>query len=160
MQQSPQSSADINAVIDELSSFLLESGGTLSQVYGFEAQEMEAVYAHAYSLYNQARWKEALKIFNFLVVHDHLERRYHVGQAACLQMLKRYDEALKAYGMAHVMNVMDPVVALHIAECLIAQGKKEDALIALESVVAITEDNPKFAELASRARALADLLRH
>lgn len=157
MQQT-QADAKLAAVAQELAGFMLDDGGTLAQVYGLQDQELEAVYALGFNFYNQARWLDALKVFSFLVAHNHFERRYQVARAACLQMLKQYDEALKAYVIAHVMDITDPLVALHIAECLIAQGKREDALTALETVRAQTEDKPQFAELASRAAALAKLL--
>ncbi len=77
---------------------------------------------------------------------------------ACLQMLGRHDDALRAYLLAHVLDVSEPTVALHIAECLIALHRKDDARTALETVVALTEEDVAFAPIRSRAQALASLV--
>ncbi|THF57279.1 SycD/LcrH family type III secretion system chaperone [Pseudothauera rhizosphaerae] len=146
-------SGDIAEVVD-----FVADGGTLAQVLHIDAKEMEAVYAMAYGYYRQARWQEALKAFTFLVAHDQWEKRYLVGRAACLQMLKQYDAALKAYGLAYVLDATDVDVLLHMAECLIGQGKKEEALGLLESVGELAEGKPQFTGQALRAKAMAALL--
>jgi type III secretion system low calcium response chaperone LcrH/SycD len=153
-----RASEDINDLTREVADFLF-AGGTVAALYGLDADELEALYALAYNLYNQARWAQALKLFSFLTFHDHLERRFHLGRAACLQMLKQHEDALRAYGLAYVLDVLDPMVSLRIAECLIALRRKEDALTALETVVALTEAGSEFAPIRQRAVALATLIR-
>ncbi len=143
--------------IEEITDFLF-AGGTVADLYRIEARQLEAVYAHAFNLYGQARWNEALRIFSFLALQNHLERRFHIGKAACLQMLKRYEDALRAYGLAHVLDVSEPTVALHIAECCIALRRKEDARTALETVMVLADESPAFAPIRARAKALAALL--
>ncbi len=153
----PLPAPDIEDFAQEIADFVF-AGGSMSAVYGLDAKDLEAIYALAYNLYNQARWQEALQTFSFLTYQSHLERRFHVGRGACLQMLGRHDDALRAYLLAHVLDVSEPTVALHIAECLIALHRKDDARTALETVVALTEEDVAFAPIRSRAQALASLV--
>jgi type III secretion system low calcium response chaperone LcrH/SycD len=150
---------DINDLAQQVADFLF-AGGTVAALYGLSTKELEPMYALGYSLYNQARWTEALKVFSFLTYHSHLEQRFHVGRAACLQMLKQHEEALRAYGLAYLLDASDPSVSLHIAECLIALGKKEEARGVLENVAELTQGSTPFARIRKRAAALSALIGH
>src|ERR1700753_2618866 len=70
---------DINALAQEVEDFLF-AGGTVADMFGLKMEELEPVYAHGFSLYNQARWSEALQVFSFLTYHSHLEQRFHVAR--------------------------------------------------------------------------------
>ncbi len=148
---------DINDLAQEVADFLF-AGGTVGQIHGLDTEDLEAVYALGYNLYNQARWDEALRVFCFLSVEDHLDRRFHVARGGCLLMLRRYEEAFKAYGLAHVLDVSDPVVALQCAECLIALRRKDDARTALETVAVLARESEAFQPIRARAAALAALI--
>lgn len=148
---------DINDLAQEVADFLF-AGGTVADIYGIDTKEMEPLYALGHNLYNQARWTEALKVFSFLSYHNHFEQRFHVARGACQQMLKQYEEALGAYGAAYVLDASDPSVSLHIAECLIALGKKEEARGALENVAELTATDPSFKQIAQRGAALSVLI--
>lgn len=150
---------DVNALAQEIADFLF-GGGTLADIYGLDARQLEAAYAHGYSLYNQGRWAPALQVFSFLTCHDHLDRRYHIARAACLQMLKQHEEALRAYSLAQLLDVSDPAVGLHVAECLIALQRKADARTALETVAMLTGDEAAYAPIRARAAALSGLIGH
>ncbi|WP_129781738.1 SycD/LcrH family type III secretion system chaperone [Peristeroidobacter soli] len=154
-----QDTRDINDLLQEVADFMF-AGGTVADLYGLKPEELEPMYALGYSLYNQARWSEALKIFSFLTYHSHLEQRFHVGRGACLQMLKQHQAALNAYGLAYLLDASDPSVCLHIAECLIALGKKEDARGVLEAVADMTQGDAASAEVGKRGAALAALIGH
>jgi type III secretion system low calcium response chaperone LcrH/SycD len=148
---------DLNGFAQEVADFLF-AGGTVADMYGIDRKELEPLYALGHNLYNQARWSEALKVFSFLSYHSHLERRFHVARGACQQMLKNYEEALAAYGAAYVLDATDPSVSLHIAECLIGLGKKEEARGALENVAELTANQPSFAQIAKHGAALSALI--
>lgn len=150
---------DINDLAQEVADFLFQ-GGTVADIYGVEANDLEPVYALGFSLYNQARWSEALQVFSYLAYHSHLDQRFHVARGACLQMMKQFEEALRAYGPAYVLDASDPVVCLHIAECFIALRKKDEARSVLEAVAAMTEGNSVYEQIAKRGAALSALIGH
>ncbi len=145
--------------VQEIAELLL-AGGTPAGLYGLDAKDLEAAYALGYSLYNQARWTEAVQVFSFLTYQDPLDRRFHLGRAASLQMAGQHENALHAYGLAFVMDVLDPAVALRIAECQIALHRKDDARAALEGVVELTDDAPQHAAIRTHAQALMALIQH
>src|ERR1700743_1682980 len=75
--------ADGQDTAEVVARFLFEQGGRLADIHGATPRELEATYAFAYSLYTQARWREALRVFGFLVQEAHLDRRFHLGRAGC-----------------------------------------------------------------------------
>jgi len=157
MQTTPADAPGTGDFTEQLADFLF-AGGTVKDLYHFDEREMEAVYAHGYNLYNQAQWLEALKVFSFLSHNDHLERRFHVARAGCLQMLREYEAALRAYLAAHVLDATEPSVQLHMAECCIALGRRDEARIVLENTIAAAGTDPTHATTRRRAEALAALL--
>ncbi len=147
-----------NDQVEQIADLLL-AGGTLASLYHLDPKELDAAYALGYSLYSQARWIEAMKVFSFLCYHDPLDRRFHLARAASLQMVGQHENALQAYGLAFALDVLDPAVGLHIAECLIALHRKDDARAALEGVAELTEDAPQSASIRARAEALMALIK-
>lgn len=136
---------------------LLANGGTLGSVYNYDDTDYEVLYALGHSLYGQTRYEDAMRAFGFLVVHNHMEKRYMNAFAASLQMLKSYKEAIKYYSMASLMDMSDPLPTFHTAECMIALGYAPEAREALQFVVRQSEEQG-FAELQSRAQAMLDLM--
>ncbi|MDK2123488.1 SycD/LcrH family type III secretion system chaperone [Parachitinimonas caeni] len=147
--------------IERLASDLTELwsiGGTLKDVYGFTPEECEAVYTLGYNLYNQGKFLDALKAFGFLLMHDHLERRYYKSFASALQMLKRYEEAIKHYSIASMLDLSDPEPTFHTGECMVGIGMIEEAKEAFDLVVRQTEKKEAYAVMHEQAKALLALL--
>ena len=132
------------------------NGNTLGDVMGYEARDYESVYALGHNFYRQARYLDALKSFSFLVMHAPFERRFTNAQAACLQMLKQYENAIAFHSLSSVMDMSDPRPTFHTAECLIALGRMEEAIEALNIVIK-QSDAPEFAALKARAQGLLSL---
>ncbi len=135
---------------------LLE-GRTLAFIQGIGQDKVDALYAFAHSLYERERYEDARKVFTYLMALDHHETRYMGAVAACLQMLKRYDEAIEHYCLASVYDLGDPRPTFHTAECLLAQGRTDEARDALSMVLNDCRES-RHAVLKERAQALLDLL--
>jgi type III secretion system low calcium response chaperone LcrH/SycD len=136
---------------------LLLHGGTLGSVYDYNDQDYEVLYALGHSLYAQGRYLDAMKAFGFLVMHNHLERRFMNAFASSLQMIKSYEEAIKYYTMASVMDMTDPAPTFHTCECMIALGMVQEAREGLPMVIGQCTE-AKHGPLKERAQALLDLL--
>lgn len=136
---------------------LLANGGTLGSVYDYDDTDYEVLYALGHSLYSQARYQDAMRTFGFLVTHNHMEKRFMNAFAASLQMLKSYEEAIKYYSMASLMDMRDPLPTYHTAECMIALGYTAEAREALQFVVR-QSDEQGLSDLKVRAQAMLDLL--
>ncbi|HYC37691.1 MAG TPA: SycD/LcrH family type III secretion system chaperone [Usitatibacter sp.] len=137
---------------------LFAHGATLKDIHGYSDQEFDALYALGYNLYNQGKFGEALQAFGWLLMHDQLERKYYKAFGSCLQMLKRYEEAVRNYSMASILDLTDPEPTFHTAECMVALGMPKEAIEALEMVLLDTKDKPDYQVMNQRARAMIELL--
>lgn len=151
--------------VDELSedqiAKLLEDfifkGLSIRDIQGLTDEQMEAIYATAFTLYNGGRYEDAEKIFQCLCLFEHLGHRYWMGLGATRQMLKKYKEAIDAYSMAAVLDVRDPHAALQAAECHLAMGNIEAATSGLECAIQYAGANQA---VKARAEALLSFLAH
>lgn len=136
---------------------LFANGGTLGWIFDYEDADYEVLYALGHSMYAQARYSDALRVFGYLVTCNHMEKRFMNAFASTLQMLGGYKDAIKYYSLASVMDMSDPLPTFHTAECMNALGMRDEALEALGYVLR-QSTAPQYAELAQRARAMLELL--
>lgn len=137
---------------------LWKAGGTLAQALGLGDEECEALYAYGYTLYAQAKYEDAFKIFARLVTFDHMDSRYQMALASAMQMTRRYEAALQQYVIVTVMRVDDPAPVFHCAECLIALGRPEEARASLELVAETLCGAGRHDAIKARAEALLGTL--
>jgi len=137
---------------------LLAIGATLKDVKGFSDDQFDALYALGYNLYNQGKYAEAMSAFGFLLMHDQFERKYYKAFGSCQQMLKRYEEAIRNYSMASILDLRDPEPTFHTAECMLAMGLVTEATEALQMVVKQTETKPDYQAMNQRAKVILDAI--
>ena len=150
-QMSQTSDLDLVAVTEAMAG-MLQAGGTLGEAWGTTEAEREALYQVGYSLYGQGKYSEAFKVFSLLVIQNHLEPRYLFALGGACQMLERYTDALQHYMAATVALLDDPLPVFHVAECLIAMGRPEEAKESLELVLLLCKES--HGAVQSRATAL------
>ncbi len=138
-------------------SLIVAGADTFGSLFGYEDSDYEVLYALGHSLYSQARYEDAMRIFGFLVVNNQLEKRFFNAFASSLQMLERYTEAVQYYSMASLLDIEDPLPTFHTAECFLALSWKAEAKEALELVVE-QSDTPALAEVKTRAESMLELL--
>lgn len=136
---------------------LFANGSTLGSALNYDDMDYEALYALGHGLYSQCHYKEASRVFGYLVMHNHMEKRFMNAFASSLQMVERYQEAIKYYSLESVMDMRDPMPTFHTAECMIALGWRDEAREALGYVL-MQSTTPEYEELAQRAQAMLDLL--
>ncbi len=135
---------------------LIERGATLKQLKGVTNAELEAVYSLAFGYYRTGKFDEALKLFQFLVLFDHLNQKFWMGLGAVQQVLKDYQSAVTSYGYCSFLKLDNPKPQLHAAECFLAMGDKRNAASSLE---ALEEYCPKDTDVGREYRAKAAKLR-
>ena len=135
---------------------LIEKRATLKQLKGVSNEELEAVYSLAFGYYRTGKYEEAAKLFQFLVLFDHLNAKYWFGQGAVQQALKDYQNAVVSYGYCSFLKLDNPKPQLHAAECFLALGDKRNAASSLEALDAYC---PKDTEVGREYRAKAAKLR-
>ena len=146
---------DTKKLADSIES-LVKDGSTLKQLKGVSNDELEAVYSLAFSYYRTGKFDEALKLFQFLVLFDHLNAKYWFGQGATQQALKDYQSAVVSYGYCSFLKLDNPKPQLHAAECFLAMGDKRNAASSLEALDAYC---PKDTDVGREYRAKAAKLR-
>ena len=135
---------------------LVKDNATLKQVKGVTNGELEAVYSLAFGYYRTGKYDEALKLFQFLVLFDHLNAKFWFGLGATQQAIKDYQSAVASYGYCSFLNLENPKPQYHAAECFLAIGDKRNAASSLE---ALNEYCPNNTDVGREYRAKAAKLR-
>ncbi|AJC82201.1 SycD/LcrH family type III secretion system chaperone [Rhizobium etli] len=123
----------------------------LAAVIGITEGELEAVYALGHRFYSAGRYGEALSFFRFLCMHRYTDPRYWFGLGAASEMLGDSATAVRAYGLAALLNDEDPQIPLRAAKCLIKLDQPAAAISALESVLELSGEKPQHKALAQWA---------
>jgi type III secretion system low calcium response chaperone LcrH/SycD len=90
---------------------------------------MENFYKLASSLYDDGEYEKAKPIFGLLCLLDYTDYRFSMGVGACMQCLKRYEEAILSYIHSVLLNSDDPKAAFHGGECCLAVGNTQQAIL-------------------------------
>ena len=145
-----------SAKIAERMKAVMKDSATLKQLKGVTNEELEAVYSLAFGYYQTGKFEEALELFQFLVLFDHLNKKYCMGLGAVQQVLKAYQDAIVSYGYCSFLDLKNPKPQLHAAECYLALGDKKNAASA---IFALEEFCPKDTDIGREYRSKAAKLR-
>ncbi len=134
------------------------NGRTFRDFTQLTPESMEVIYMVAYNQYNAGKYDEAEKVFRLLAMLDHFQAKYWKGLAACREGLKKYEEALQAYGYLGIMDMYDPYPPFQAARCFVALGKAPEAEASLRAAVFNSADKPEHVNLHRQATGLLELL--
>ena len=134
----------------------VKDGATLKEVRGITNDELEAVYSLGFGYYNTGKFEDAQKLFEFLVLFDHLSTKYWFALGAVQQARKDYQKAIASYGYSSFLDLENPKPQYHAAECYLAMGDKGNAASA---IMALEEYCPKNTDIGREYRAKAAALR-
>ncbi|MBC6444825.1 MAG: SycD/LcrH family type III secretion system chaperone [Alphaproteobacteria bacterium GM202ARS2] len=129
-------------------------GATLATLRGVPKKSLDALYALAYNDYNAGQYQKAEKIFRFLCLYDHMEKRYWKGLAATLQNQGKYAQAVGVYAHEALLDMDDPEPPFQASFCFLADKNYGEAKKALEAVVAIVNENPQHKSYLAKAQEL------
>lgn len=121
-------------------------------------EQLEVMYALAYTQLTQEHYDQALPLFAFLSQYGPTRKHYLVGLGICLQMLEREDDAINIYSLVLTLYPDSLTTALRVAECYIALKQFEQARHTLELLS--IDDAGAYADVATRSKALLQLLAH
>ena len=139
----------------EIAEALEQSVTPLHEMKGIRMEEMEAVYALAHDFYQAGRFEDAETLFRFLTMFDHLNVKYWMGYGAVEQVLKKWDNAIKAYALVCVtLDVHNVKASYYAAECHLARGDRANAISALDFVKEYAENNEMGREFRAKAEQL------
>lgn len=134
----------------------VKDGATLKEIKGVTNDELEAVYSLGFGYYRTGRFEDAQKLFEFLVLFDHLNTKYWFALGAVQQAQKDYQKAIASYGYSSFLDLENPKPQYHAAECCLALGDKANAASA---ILALEKYAPANTELGREYRAKAAQLR-
>lgn len=135
---SQEEKAKVQQALGEISG-LLEEDRPLNKNYSND--DLRIIYSLAYTLYQGGDYAQARPVFQQLAAFKPFEQKYWLGLGACYQMEKSYDEALKAWAMASLLNDQDPLPHFHAAECYGEIGNIAEGMKAADSCRARLKDN-------------------
>ncbi|MFC7206471.1 CesD/SycD/LcrH family type III secretion system chaperone [Comamonas endophytica] len=122
--------------------------------------DTEIIYAEAYQLVQQGNFEKAVSLFSMISIYRPTTIKYLAGLAICEKKLGRPESAAGIYAFMALIETEQPLHHLCIAECLLQQGKKQEARESLALVVQFCEANSGHEKTLARARAIDALLAH
>lgn len=137
----------------------LLDGEPIKMAKGIDDSQLGAVYSLGYSYYQTGRYDEALKLFKFLVLMDHLSQKYWLALGSAHQMLKNYDDAIKSFAQAALLDLNNPKPMYYAALCHLAKNDKVSAASAVRAIeMFCTKVEAKNAPFMEKAKALRAML--
>lgn len=130
----------------------LEQGASLRDFTDMGDETMETIYRTAYSLYQGNQYEKAQKVFRFLCLYDHLEKKYFMGLGACCQMLGQWQAAIESYHQAAILDLDDPYVPFHTGHCYVALKDFAKAADSYRAAHYFAEKKPETHKLAAQAK--------
>jgi tetratricopeptide (TPR) repeat protein len=126
----------------------LYGGWSLGEIIGFDETSSDALYAMGYSYFMQGNFNEALKYFQYQLLFNHFDKRAAIGVGSCLCELGQYEESLKSFGVAMLLDEnSDPNIPLQIAKSLMMCGRKIEAKTILEAMKNDYSRSPEFEKI-------------
>lgn len=96
---------------------VFEEGMPPSKAMGFSDDMIESLYSIGYRYYNGGNYKGAIKVFTGLLMMNSSDPRFSMGLAACLQKLKKYEDALEAYYITAMLDPLNPLPIFYMYHC-------------------------------------------
>lgn len=146
--------ANANALVDHFM-----RGGSLGDLMGMTADDLELVYSFALNYYRGGRNDDAVLLFRFLCSTDPTTGRWWMGLGAARQKSGDYNGAVQAYGMATALDMLDPRPPLQAGYCLMMLGDAQKAEAALEQAQLACGKKTEYAEQAQQAAMLLAAVR-
>lgn len=117
------------------------------EMMGITPEVIQRLHAFAFQLYNNGRYQEALTLYANLAVMDPDNFDFAFGFAACLHMMKKYQDAINGYIRSSHLDVTNPIPLFHLGDCYMQMNNNDSAILALGLAEKISGDIPKYAEL-------------
>jgi tetratricopeptide (TPR) repeat protein len=131
---------------------------TLPSFNRFSDEQVELIFSLGSNHFNQGKISLALDFFQILLIYRPLDPRFLFSVGLCLKNLYRYQEAIAPFCAAMGLDENPITAGLHLAECLAALGKVNDAQSLLNPIIDLSKIDNSYDSLVKRAESLKDLL--
>lgn len=137
---------------------MLEEGKSAKEVLEIPSGQMELMYKHAYTLYQNRKYQESYETFGLLTRMDPDDYRFLFGYAASAHKLKLYDKAAGLYFLCTAKDPSDPMPWMHSADCALKMDNLFSACVMLDNAQQAAGDNPLHHKTKQQAIALREAL--
>ena len=144
--------------IAEIVAKIMQGETIMRAEIGLDDNDMEALYAVTYNVYQSGKYVDAVKLFGILSVLDPTDYRFVFGGASSLQMLGEYLMASMYFQLAAGLDTENPAPMLHSAECFLALKDRDGAKFALEQAVERAAGKAEFAPFRQKAEVMLENL--
>lgn len=120
---------------------------TMQKALEISTLELEQLYVDAYARYESNQCQESEELFRLLVMLDPFVDKYWLGLSACLQLMGRYEEALKGYGVMACLDETSPYSYYYASECLQRLSRNEEGKQVLHLAYQYASASPEHLEL-------------
>jgi len=151
VEAAEKSLGQIGTALEDIGNKIFKQGMLPKDALGLSDAIIEGIYAQAYQLYNTGKYTEASHLFRMLVMLNTTEVKYILGLAACLHMLKEYQNAVQTYAMCAILDPENSVPHYHSSDCYVQMKDYLSAIISLDLAVQRAGDKPEYAKLKERA---------
>jgi len=135
------------------------NGATVADLTDTDPELLEQLYALGYNLYNTGNYANAEKIFRALCIYKGNEYRFALGLAGCFQAQNKFDQAIEVYSLAGIISGLNQLAPFfYAAHCYLKKGDKENAIIALQSLIEISAEGDENNAIKEKASQLLQLL--
>ena len=128
-----------------------EKGLVPKEIFDIPDSVVEELYLLANLLYQNGKYPEAGEIFRHLVLVEPRSYLYAIGFAACIEELKEYALAIKAYTLASLNQPQNPLPLYRAAECAHKLKDEEVAKGFFQQVVQVAGNQKQYSEMKERA---------
>jgi type III secretion system low calcium response chaperone LcrH/SycD len=137
----------------------IDSGTSLAQQGTISAQEVEGLYALGFNYYAQKDFVKAEEIFSYALPFDFLHKGIVNGLAAARKMQGKYEEALKAYALAGLIDMDNPEHSFYAAECFFALDQMPACAQALDGALGLIDDEEQYKDLSKKIHRMKNNLK-
>ncbi len=139
------------AAVKQIMEAALKKGIMPKQALQISDDTMEAIYTQAFTLYSQAKYRDASYIFRLLMLLDFTTPKYVLGLAACAHRVQDYTNAANLYFLCAALDPKNPLPHFHAADCYIQLGAIAVASYSLDMAIAVAADQPQYQAIKQRA---------
>jgi len=144
--------------VKQIMEVALKKGIMPKQALQISDDTMEAIYTQGYTLYNQAKYRDASYIFRLLMLLDFTTPKYVLGLAACAHRLQEFTNAANLYFLCAALDPTNPLPHFHSTDCYIQLGAIAIASYSLQLAIETAGDQPQYESIKQRAVLMKEAL--
>lgn len=122
-----------------------------NELYNFPEEFLQDLTAQAGLFVKDSLFEQALPLLQFLTYLKPHNKTHWLDLGKVKLKLCSYQGALKAFGMAALLDEEDPLPYFFSAYCYDKLKQEKDRKLSLELVLKLTHDKPKHSELRAKA---------